>query len=286
MAATRRKLFISYSHKDARWLRPVREQLEVLEKTGALDIFEDSQIEAGAKWYDRLEQEMLQSDVALFLISATFLSSDFIRNEEVPRLLDRYKSAGAILYPLLLRDCAWQEVSWLREIQMRPQTARPVLSFKGAARDKCLADVAREIAYLLRERDTQTKLEVDTGEKASIPAGIIIGEGSWSARISLDPVISSVLGSGDGAWHSRVYLESMGPGPEFELPAEATPTAGEGPVMHDGWLEHEFHGNLPKGSIPPGMYKMVGTLEYTGSSGATPPLSYFAEGPIIQIQEA
>jgi hypothetical protein len=54
------------------------------------------------------------------------------------------------IYPLLIRDCPWQEVSWLTRWQMRPTDARPVASLRGAARDKCLADVAREIASIMK----------------------------------------------------------------------------------------------------------------------------------------
>jgi NB-ARC domain len=41
-------------------------------------------------------------------------------------------------------------VSWLARLQIRPKDARPVVSLRGAARDSCLADVAREIASIVR----------------------------------------------------------------------------------------------------------------------------------------
>ncbi|HEU4558150.1 MAG TPA: toll/interleukin-1 receptor domain-containing protein [Longimicrobium sp.] len=152
-AMAREKLFISYSHKDSRWLERVREQLGVLEQVGLIDVFDDSEIDIGAEWYERLDREMREARLALLLISASFLRSGFILKEEVPRLFARHTEAGMILYPLLVRDCAWQEVPWLARLQMRPQPLRPVASIRGGALDTCLAGVAREIASIVRGRE-------------------------------------------------------------------------------------------------------------------------------------
>ena len=109
VTVSKHKLFISYSHKDARWLVPIREQLAVLETEGIIDVFVDSMIEAGDEWYAKIEEEILDSDVALLVISASFLNSPFVRREEIPRLLNQVRERDTFLYPLLLRDCPWQE---------------------------------------------------------------------------------------------------------------------------------------------------------------------------------
>ena len=54
---TRKKLFISYSHSDARWLDRVREQLAVLEREGLIDLFDDTRITVGEDWYSRLDYD-------------------------------------------------------------------------------------------------------------------------------------------------------------------------------------------------------------------------------------
>jgi hypothetical protein len=146
---TRTKLFISYSHRDSGWLKRVREQLDVLESEGLIDGFDDTRIDAGADWYKTLDHEMLEAKIALLLISPTFLTSSFIRNDEVPRLIERHKLDGMQLYPLLVRDCPWQNVRWLSPLQMRPPGPRALAAMKGGTLDKCLADVAREIASIV-----------------------------------------------------------------------------------------------------------------------------------------
>jgi hypothetical protein len=149
----RTKLFISYSHEDIRWLKAVKEQLAVLEHEGLLDVYEDTQLEAGEAWLERLHSEMSTAKVGLLLISAPFLSSGFIRNEEVPRLFARHAKGGMSIYPLLVRPCPWQAVKWLSKLQIRPQDVKwrpkPVSTYSGAARDQVLADVVSEIARMV-----------------------------------------------------------------------------------------------------------------------------------------
>jgi TIR domain len=150
---SRTKLFISYSNRDIRWLTAVKEQLAVLERERLLDVYEDTQLRAGEKWHDRLHSEMSTAKVGLLLISASFLSSDFIRNEEVPKLFNRHEKEGMFIYPLLVRPCPWKAVDWLSKLQIRPQDVmrrtKAISAYSGAARDQVLADVASEIACLV-----------------------------------------------------------------------------------------------------------------------------------------
>lgn len=151
----RERLFISYSHKDKRWLACVREQLDVLEREGLIDVFEDTRIGAGEDWSERLHEEMLRAKVGLLLISAPFLTSAFIREQEIPTLFAKHEQAGMKIYPLLVRPCPWQQVKWLARLQIRPPGAKPISAMSNAVREQVLADVATEIAELVnpRQRD-------------------------------------------------------------------------------------------------------------------------------------
>ena len=147
--ATRKRVFISYSHTDRVWLQRICEQLAVLEREGLIDVFTDSQIGAGEDWFARLHTEMLKAKVGLLLVSAPFLSSAFIRDEEIPRLFDKHAAGGMTIYPLLIRPCPWKRVKWLSQLQLRPPNAVPVSSLRGANREQALATVADEIASLV-----------------------------------------------------------------------------------------------------------------------------------------
>ena len=159
---TRERVFISYSHKDNRWLECVREQLAVLEREGLIDVFEDTRIGAGEDWFARLHQEMLKAKVGLLLVSAPFLTSAFIRDEEIPRLYDTHAQGGMTIYPLLVRPCPWENVKWLARLQLRPPDGKPISSLRGARREQVLADVANEIASIVsRSGQEGPKLDDD-----------------------------------------------------------------------------------------------------------------------------
>ncbi len=130
----------------------MQEQLAVLQSEGLIDTFDDTQIGAGENWYERLDQAMREAQLALLLISAPFLTSDFIRREEIPRLFGQHQEAGMRIFPLLIHDCLWEEVQWLQalRLQMRPRPLRPVATIPANQRERCLADVAREIASIVR----------------------------------------------------------------------------------------------------------------------------------------
>ena len=49
------------------------------------------------------------------------------------------------LVPVLLRDCVWEEVDWLRNMQILPRDAKPVVSFQESMVDAILADIARAV---------------------------------------------------------------------------------------------------------------------------------------------
>lgn len=163
------KLFISYSHKDSRWLERVKEQLAVLESEGLIDSFDDTQIGAGENWLARLDQAMHEAQLAVLLISAPFLTSDFIRRDEIPHLFGQHQAAGMKIFPLLIRDCPWEEVRWLQQLklQMRPKPLRAVAAVPPNQRDKCLADVAREIAGMVRAGNDQPQISPPSDKNES-----------------------------------------------------------------------------------------------------------------------
>ena len=93
---------------------------------------------------------MLKARIAVLLISSSFLTSRFIRDEEVPKIFARHEQDGMKIYPLLLKPCPWKVVKWLASMQLRPPDARPLATFRGAKAEEVLASVALEIASLAR----------------------------------------------------------------------------------------------------------------------------------------
>ncbi len=142
-------VFISYSHKDENWKNLLLPQLEVLEKQDRIFIWQDRQIDPGGKWFPELKEVMAKAAVAVCLISADYLSSDFCLKEEIPYLLERREKEGMVLIPILLRPCAWKAVKWLKETQMIPTDGKSVSGDYRDGPDEVFAEVAMKIFDIL-----------------------------------------------------------------------------------------------------------------------------------------
>jgi hypothetical protein len=53
-----------------------------------------------------------QSAVAILLISTAFLTSDFIKNSELPILLHSAKSKGMLIIPVIIQQCVFESVTY------------------------------------------------------------------------------------------------------------------------------------------------------------------------------
>jgi len=148
-------VFISYSHQDEAWKDRLLPHLGVLEQQDRIKVWHDRKIDAGDTWYPEIEEAMARAAVAVLLISADFLSSDFIMKEEVRYLLERRESDGMTLIPVLLWPCTWRAVPWLEEIQMLPRDGQSVaIDFDGRWAQP-FADVANLIFEILDDPDYQ-----------------------------------------------------------------------------------------------------------------------------------
>jgi hypothetical protein len=146
------KLFISYCHDDEAWRKRVCAQLMVLERAaGLIELWDDQKLMAGENWRSRLDQELLSAKIAVLLISASFLGSEFIIEHEVLTIFDQHAASGMTIYPLLIKPCDWQDVPWLANIQIRPANGKALASFRTEnAISEVLASCAREIAAIAR----------------------------------------------------------------------------------------------------------------------------------------
>ena len=144
-------VFISYAHENEAWKDRLLRHLRVLELEGDLDVWEDCEINAGDDWQRRIEAAIDRARVAVLLISADFLISDFIRGEEMPRILARRASEGLRVIPLIVHPCPWLAVDWLAAMQARPGDGRALSAGSEHQIETDLSELALEIRELLAD---------------------------------------------------------------------------------------------------------------------------------------
>src|SRR5689334_24563931 len=88
------KVFISYSHRDVKWLERLLQHVRPLVRESQIQVFSDREIKVGADWHREIKAALDTASIAVLLISVHFLASDFIMNEELPRLLAGAEERG------------------------------------------------------------------------------------------------------------------------------------------------------------------------------------------------
>lgn len=142
----RTKLFISYSHHDRPWLERLTTHLAFLERRrGLLHVWSDTRVGAGGRWQEEIEDALSAAGVAVLLISPAFLASDFIWTVEMPKILE-HKEAGMLVWPLIVRPCAWRIAPQLAQLQARPAGGRALSLGSDAEVDSDLAEFVYELA--------------------------------------------------------------------------------------------------------------------------------------------
>lgn len=144
------RIFVSYSHTDTKQKERLLKHLTPLEAAADFDVWTDSRIKVGEKWLPAIEAALSGASVAILLITSDFLGSDFVRQKEIPAMLERREKEDLRLYPILAKSCAWQAVPWIQERQIRPVAAKPVWRSGGRYVDDELARIALELLGVIQ----------------------------------------------------------------------------------------------------------------------------------------
>ncbi len=140
----RNQLFISYSHKDEKFLAELRAHLRPFERTERVSVWSDKQIQPGSKWLTDIRRALAESRVALLLVTKDFLASDFIHKNELGPLLQEAERGGVRILWVLVRACSYKQ-SPLKDYQAAISPAKPLAEMK-AERDNAWVQICEEIS--------------------------------------------------------------------------------------------------------------------------------------------
>ena len=159
----RNTVFLSYSHadRDTEWYTDVQEYLKQLSLGDDLKLWDDTAIKPGEDWYSSIDKQLREAKAAVFLVTPTFLSSEFISAEEVPKLLERQEVEGLVVHALIAKPCDWEQHAigdFLRSRQLSHSLEQSLEEMDGPERRRGLNELVKQIRKdvgIYRQRNHQ-----------------------------------------------------------------------------------------------------------------------------------
>lgn len=145
-----KSIFISYSHTDNEYLERLKIHLKPFEKKGQIDLWVDTKIKAGEKWKDKINTALEKSVIAILLISADFLASDFIIDNELPPLLKAAEEKGKIILPIIVKPCRFSNDENLSKFQAINDPKTPISKLSQNDREEIYVKVADFIDNIVK----------------------------------------------------------------------------------------------------------------------------------------
>jgi hypothetical protein len=154
-------VFVSYSHADAKWLTGMRSHLKLLERHAGIEQWDDTKIKPGTQWREEIQSALERAKVAVLLVSADFLTSDFIVTNELPPLLKAAQERGTLILTLIVRHCRFEKTELARFQAVNPPS-KPLSALSSSQREEWYVKLSRLIEDAL-ESGAPAPVDPDNG---------------------------------------------------------------------------------------------------------------------------
>ena len=162
-------IFIAYAQQDKDLLDRFRKQLSTAERIGLVDAWHDGEIEVGTNRADATRKAMESAEIIVLLLSADFLASEHLYEEEMMRALELSKAGKAAVLPVLLKECAW-ELTPLANLKMLPPNSIPVTDEHWKHPDRAFKKILNEIIKVsnkIRKKKGHNRITYQAAQKTN-----------------------------------------------------------------------------------------------------------------------
>jgi len=203
---TRVNVFVSYSHKDQRWLDRLQVHLTPLTREYDIDLWDDTRLKPGSIWREEIRSAVDKADAAVLIISADFLASEFVSTNELPPLLKAAEEEGALILPMIVSPSLFHKNPDLSRFQAVNNPSTPLVSASRGEQESVLVRVAEALLERAATVRTQALQAVAGSGPGAIEA--FFEHSTWTRLIRIggwiiDEERQRIIGSG-----MRTYLLS------------------------------------------------------------------------------
>jgi hypothetical protein len=157
--AQRNQVFISYSHHDQRWLARLQVHLRPLVRNATIDLWDDTKIQAGAQWQDEIARALSRARIAIVLVSADFLASDYVAQYELPSLLEAARDDGAVILPVIVSASGYTRTGELSQFQAINDPRQPLNGVPESDQEAVFEKVAARVEEIVGQQELRARFE-------------------------------------------------------------------------------------------------------------------------------
>ena len=185
-SGSRTSVFVTYSHKDSKWLERLRVHLTPLERDGAFSLWADTRIKYGQNWKMEIAAALKSAKVAVLLVSADFLASDFIATQELPPLLAAAEVDGAVILPIIIKPSLFQQTKGLKDFHAVNAPSEPIIGMEEVAQEQTFVNLAIRIVEVFEasSKTEQGSDIVSPDEEIAKGDDQVFHPGIWSSSRS------------------------------------------------------------------------------------------------------
>lgn len=126
------KLFISYAHQNRDALHDILPYLKSFQREAVdFSYWHDDSLLAGDNLNTEIMTQIASSDVALLLVSASFIASRYCFEIELPVIRRRFLEGEMRVIPVICEACNWKEF-WLKDLVAFPADGVPLSEIQRA----------------------------------------------------------------------------------------------------------------------------------------------------------
>jgi formylglycine-generating enzyme required for sulfatase activity len=244
-------VFVSYCHKDKKWLQEFMPQLKVFEGEMRMKLWVDTEIRTGAQWLDDIEAALSSARVAVLLVTADYLASDFVAVKEIPAILQAQQKDGLAIAWVAVSACTYSATS-INKFQAANDPRRPLDIMARPRRQEKWAEIAKKVHDLYCDggdasAQPAVPSEVDTAN--ATPAGGVPQDNRHLERSS-----DALPRKPNGSFNEPAPVaKEVG----MAIPVAASPRpAVEAPTPAPGAVRRNPIDGLEYVWIPPGSFRM------------------------------
>ncbi len=117
---------------------------------GHVKLWSDTIILSGEKRKEKIEEELNNAAIAVLLISADFMASDFIISDELQPLLKLAESKGTIIIPIIIKPCRFLREPTLSQFQSVNNPLNPLCKISEFEQEEIYEKVAQRIELAIK----------------------------------------------------------------------------------------------------------------------------------------